>query len=133
MVVDDDDAIRAGVCESLERLGCRVIPAADGVEALESLRHEVPVPPCLILTDLNMPRLDGASLAKAVRAGDSHARTPIVSMTADPRSCPPTGVVAQLTKPFALGDCSRIVAGLCRGGPAQELVLEGEPRRSAFQ
>src|SRR5436190_2228167 len=58
MVVDDDDSIRESLSECLEDVGCEVVTAANGKQALEQLRSGAPSPG-LILLDLVMPELDG--------------------------------------------------------------------------
>jgi CheY-like chemotaxis protein len=79
LVVDDDASLRQFIAEALREEGYRVIPAADGQEALERLETELPA---LILLDWMMPRLDGASFAAERRRRHPEARIPIVVMSA---------------------------------------------------
>lgn len=63
LVAEDDPIIRMLLKALLERRGLRVLPAADGVEALELFQlHAEEV--SLVITDLNMPRLDGPGLVR---------------------------------------------------------------------
>jgi response regulator RpfG family c-di-GMP phosphodiesterase len=64
LVVDDDAAIRQVLCESLADLGYRSSPAADGRQALARIRSG----PCdLLISDIDMPGLDGLGLLREVR------------------------------------------------------------------
>jgi response regulator RpfG family c-di-GMP phosphodiesterase len=64
LVVDDDAAIRQVLCESLADLGYRSSAAADGREALARIRSA----PCdLLISDIDMPGLDGLGLLREVR------------------------------------------------------------------
>ncbi len=65
LVVDDDRSNLESVERILAREGYRVVTAADGAAALDLVRGK---PPNVLITDLMMPDLDGASLLKAVKA-----------------------------------------------------------------
>ena len=65
LVVDDDPVMRQVVVRRLERLGHVVIQAADGRQALETLRAE---PIDLVLTDLRMPEMGGSELLEHLKA-----------------------------------------------------------------
>jgi response regulator RpfG family c-di-GMP phosphodiesterase len=67
LVADDDAAVRKVLRTVLQELGFEVIEAINGAEALHIHRDERPE---LILSDLQMPRLDGIGLLRAVRAED---------------------------------------------------------------
>jgi hypothetical protein len=65
LVVDDEPAVRAVAARCLERGGFRVLQAPDGADALELVdRHG---PPQLVLSDLMMPGIGGAELARRLR------------------------------------------------------------------
>lgn len=74
MLVDDDDVAVEGVMRGIKKHGsrCNVVTAADGLEAIEILRGQHPEKqikmPYIVLLDLNMPRMDGFSFLKTVRA-----------------------------------------------------------------
>ena len=81
LVVDDDASVRTLYADALEESGHRVAIAIDGADALRRLREGSH--PCVVLTDLRMPRLDGFELSRAV-AHDPHlASIPIVVVTGD--------------------------------------------------
>ena len=66
LVVDDERSVRTLAQRVLERAGFRVLTAADGVEAVESVRqHEAAI--SIVLLDLMMPRLGGEQAMKAMR------------------------------------------------------------------
>ena len=111
LIVEDDPDLREALTASLENCGCCTAVAADGIDALERLQR---CPrPCLILVDLNMPRLDGGTLAVLLRGDERLRGVPIVSMSAgDGRLVPPL-VHSHLSKPFELSDLAALVRRFC--------------------
>ena len=79
LVVDDSMLIRHAVCRYLEERGFAVESATDGQEALELLQT---VLPDLIITDLIMPRMDGAEFITRLKAAPHTAKIPIVLLAA---------------------------------------------------
>jgi len=101
LVVDDSAAMRRHLAEALERLGVSSAEAADGAEAWRKLASGSYD---LIVTDINMPVLDGLKLIGLVRAGGPHQRTPVLVITtesaeADRRRATSLGANAYLVKP----------------------------------
>jgi len=96
LVVDDEPAIRETVATLLEEEGYRVRRAKDGVEALSTLAGDGID---LILADINMPRLDGATLVRKLRGRGN--RIPIVLMSAIYADVDLPGV-RFVPKPFAI-------------------------------
>ncbi|KQP20582.1 response regulator [Pseudorhodoferax sp. Leaf267] len=78
LVVDDSVTVRRVTQRLLQRAGYRVALAADGVQALEVLQAERPA---LVLSDIEMPRMDGFDLARTLRADTGWAGLPIVMIT----------------------------------------------------
>jgi signal transduction histidine kinase/serine phosphatase RsbU (regulator of sigma subunit)/CheY-like chemotaxis protein len=78
LVVDDNADMRDYVARLL-RPRFAVATAADGEEALEAIRHQVPD---LVVTDVMMPRLDGVGLLRAIRADTATARVPVIVLSA---------------------------------------------------
>ncbi len=76
LIVDDDPNLRNLLAEQLEADGCRVLTARDGEEALGRLRRGWPD---LIVIDMMMPRMDGLTLAREIKA---RADLPIIVLTA---------------------------------------------------
>ncbi|HEX2101222.1 MAG TPA: response regulator [Candidatus Synoicihabitans sp.] len=71
LIAEDEPIIRSLLKSLLERRGLRVLAASDGVEALE-LFHAHGEEIGLIITDLNMPRLDGPELLRRLTSGTRH-------------------------------------------------------------
>jgi two-component system chemotaxis response regulator CheY len=76
LAVDDSASMRQMVAFTLKGAGYNVIEAADGQEALEKARSQHVD---LVLTDQNMPRMDGITLVKQLRALHGFAGTPILT------------------------------------------------------
>jgi CheY-like chemotaxis protein len=103
LVVDDSPVVRDLISEALRAHGIRVIEASDGQEALERLAAHPSVE--LVVTDFEMPRLDGPGLIRALRGRTSPAarRIPavVVSMRgsdADKQAAMDAGADAYLVK-----------------------------------
>ncbi len=79
LVADDEPHIRRILQYLLEQEGYRVIMAADGQEALDALDR---VSPDLVLLDVMMPRMDGFSVLRSIRASLETARVPVIMLTA---------------------------------------------------
>ena len=83
LVVDDSLTMRKVLSRSLEREGFEVIVAKDGIDAMQVLLETTPD---AILTDIEMPRMDGFALARNIRDDARTANTPLImisSRTAD--------------------------------------------------
>lgn len=78
MVVDDSITVRRVSQRLLQREGYRVVTAADGLQALEKLQDEVP---CVVLSDIEMPRMDGFDLLRNIRAQAQFQQLPIIMIT----------------------------------------------------
>jgi CheY-like chemotaxis protein/HPt (histidine-containing phosphotransfer) domain-containing protein len=80
LVVDDSLTLRRLQEKVLERAGYRVTTANDGMQALEVLAEDAEIG--LLVTDVDMPELDGFGLVEAVRADGLRASMPVVIVTA---------------------------------------------------
>jgi two-component system chemotaxis response regulator CheY len=80
LAVDDSASMRQMVRYTLEGAGYEVIQAADGVEALDLAKGRGVD---LVLTDVNMPRMDGITLVKELRGLDSYKFTPMLVLTTE--------------------------------------------------
>lgn len=78
LVVDDSITVRRVTQRLLQREGYRVSLAADGLQALERLQQERPA---VVLSDIEMPRMDGFDLARNIRADAALAELPIIMIT----------------------------------------------------
>jgi two-component system chemotaxis response regulator CheY len=102
MTVDDSASVRQVVRITLAGAGYEVVEAVDGQDALAKLGQTAVH---LIVTDLNMPRLDGLGLIRAVRAGGPHRFTPIVMLTTESQDARKqegraAGATGWIVKPF---------------------------------
>ncbi len=78
LVVDDSITVRRVTQRLLQREGYRVALAADGLQALERLQDERP---SVVLSDIEMPRMDGFDLARNIRSDARLKDLPIVMIT----------------------------------------------------
>ncbi len=78
LVVDDSITVRRVTQRLLQRGGFRVTTANDGLHALERLQEEVPQ---VILSDIEMPRMDGFDLARNIRKDERLKDVPIIMIT----------------------------------------------------
>ena len=81
MVVDDSKTIRNLVAFVLKGEGFRVSTAEDGLDAIEKLYGLDPVD--LIVSDVNMPRMDGFTFIKTIRAQDAYKDIPIIVLSTE--------------------------------------------------
>jgi chemosensory pili system protein ChpA (sensor histidine kinase/response regulator) len=106
MVVDDSLTVRKITGRLLEREGYRVLAAKDGVDALELMKDALPA---VMLVDIEMPRMDGFDLTRAVRSDPGTRDIPIImisSRTAGKHrdQAVQLGVNAFLGKPYPEAD-----------------------------
>lgn len=79
LTVDDSKSIRQMVSFTLQEAGYQVIEAVDGQDALTKLSPQVK----LVLSDLNMPNIDGIGLIKEIRANSSYRFLPVIMLTTE--------------------------------------------------
>jgi two-component system, chemotaxis family, chemotaxis protein CheY len=80
LTVDDSRTMRDMLHVALSDAGYRVIQGGDGVEGLEILDREAID---VIITDINMPRLDGYGFIESIRRAPAHRATPILVLTTE--------------------------------------------------
>lgn len=104
LVVDDSPTVVKFVSFSLKSGGYNVVTACDGMDAIEkisNLSEDVD----LVITDLNMPNLDGYGLIETLRKNDQHRDTPIIILSSeegedDRQRGIQVGATSYLVKPF---------------------------------
>jgi two-component system cell cycle response regulator DivK len=79
LIVEDYEDTRQLMKYLVESYGYQVIEAANGLEAIETIKHHFPD---LILLDISMPIMDGLSATKAIRNFDGASQIPIIAITA---------------------------------------------------
>lgn len=115
MTVDDSKTMRDMVAFTLRGAGFQVTPAEDGKQALGLLATS---PVDVVITDLNMPVMDGVALIRALRADPKYRAVPILMLTtesdsnkkAEGRSAGATGWIV---KPFNPEKLVEIVNRVC--------------------
>ena len=113
MVVDDSLTVRRITGRLLEREGYRVITAKDGVDALEQLIDSTPA---VVLSDIEMPRMDGFDLVRNIRADARLRAVPVIMITsrlADKhrRYAEEVGANHYLGKPYQEEELLALLAG----------------------
>lgn len=102
MTVDDSASVRQMVSFTLKDAGYDVIEAADGNDALGKIDGRIPN---MVITDLNMPNLDGIGLIKALRTQSSCKFIPIIMLTTESQAerkmeGKAAGATGWIVKPF---------------------------------
>lgn len=102
MIVDDSASLRQVVSIALRGAGYEAIEARDGQDALGKLNGQKVH---LIVSDVNMPNMDGISFVKAVKALPAYRFTPIVMLTTESQAekkaqAQAAGAKAWVLKPF---------------------------------
>jgi two-component system, chemotaxis family, chemotaxis protein CheY len=104
LVVDDSPTVRKFVSTALHLLGYRVITACDGMEALEKM-------PCeaidVIITDLNMPDMDGFEFIRNLRSSPQYSVIPVIVLSSltdkeEKERATNLGAFSYLEKPFTV-------------------------------
>lgn len=106
LIVDDSQVFRASMKFFLERSGLSVVEAVDGMDGLRVLGtlDSGGIRPSMILTDVNMPRMDGITFVKEVKK-TAHRFTPILVLTTESQNeskmaGKAAGATGWLVKPF---------------------------------
>ncbi len=115
LTVDDSRTMRDMLLMALEPAGFRVVQAVDGMHGVEVLETETPD---VIITDINMPRMDGFGFLDAIRKDQRHRSTPVLVLTTESdaekknraRQAGATGWIVKPFNPDKLIDAIRRVA-----------------------
>ncbi len=111
LVVEDDPASRDVLCQLLRRVGCVVVEAGDGAEALQVCQGQAID---IVLTDLRMPNMDGLQLRDALAANTASQHWPVVAVTASSLAHEREdhlrrGFAEFLAKPYPFTDILRVL------------------------
>ncbi len=79
MTADDSRSVRQMVSFTLQQAGYNVVEAEDGKDAFAKLNEKVN----MVLTDLNMPNMDGLELIRAIRAEPHYKFMPVIMLTTE--------------------------------------------------
>ncbi|HET6375575.1 MAG TPA: response regulator [Methylocella sp.] len=115
LTVDDSRTMRDMLMLALSNAGYSVLQAVDGVDGLEVLQNAAPD---VIITDINMPRMDGFGFIEGVRGSARHRAVPILVLTTESdaakkdraRRAGATGWIVKPFDPVKLVDAIRRVA-----------------------
>ena len=113
LVVEDSPTMSQLIAFALKRIrGAKIVEASDGIEALKKIAVEKFN---LIITDINMPIMDGLKLISLIRENVQHKETPIIIITSDlseeQRKIGLTvGANAYLTKPIQPAELLKLVS-----------------------
>jgi DNA-binding response OmpR family regulator len=121
LLVDDDAALRRAIGRALHKAGHEVLEAPDGVEAMRLVKA---TPPDIVLTDINMPEMDGIEIV--LELGKSGRSVPIVAMSGGgllPKqlllgNADALGAAATIEKPFRLEELLETVDRVLRDAAA---------------
>lgn len=102
LIADDSASVRKFVSLSLKMMGYNIVSAVDGMDALEKLPAESVD---LVITDLNMPNMDGYKLIRNIRSYPEYQTLPIIILSSlsnndDIREGLDSGANSYLVKPF---------------------------------
>jgi len=116
LTVDDSPSIRQMIKLTLEPAGHAVIEADDGVQGFAKAQSNRPD---LVITDLNMPQMNGLELIRALRKQPSLTGLPIVFLTTESndalkQEAKSAGATGWITKPFKPEQLLAVVAKLVR-------------------
>jgi len=115
LIVDDSKAIRQSISFVLEQNEFGVLEAADGLEGLEKLENNTVD---LIITDINMPNLDGLGLIKKIRENNKYKFIPILVLTTESQKSVmeegrAAGATGWIVKPFSTDKLLAAVKRVC--------------------
>ncbi|MGH7776300.1 MAG: response regulator [Candidatus Dormibacterales bacterium] len=120
--MDDEEGPLAVLAAHLAGLGYRVATARDGREALRRMAAERPD---LVITDLQMPGLDGAGLCRRIKADPATSELPVLVVSGHQRIAEvarAAGADAWLAKPVSRGAVTRAARRLMGGPPGPALT-----------
>ena len=114
LTVDDSKSMRELLKLALSSQGFAVSQAVDGVHGLEVLREQAP--PDVIITDINMPRMNGFEFIEGVRSTDAYRTIPILVLTTESDAekkarARKAGATGWIVKPF---DAAKLVDAIRR-------------------
>jgi len=126
LIVDDSNSIRRMTSKIVEQAGCRAVTAINGADALELLANR-PAMPDLILSDVEMPTMDGWQLLDHIKTDIKLASLPVFMVTSlsseEARSkAARLGANGYFVKPFTVDDLMSVMSELAPNVPADGSV-----------
>ena len=121
LIVDDSQSIRAVIASVIEKeFGIVVHQCTDGIEALRLLPSQIFD---LIITDINMPQINGLELLQFLQANQAHRSTPVIIVSSDGQTRDQQrglslGAANYLVKPFSPAQLIDVVRPYLENTPA---------------
>ncbi|MCE3226849.1 MAG: putative response regulator receiver protein [Bacteroidetes bacterium] len=117
LVIDDSESIREVITVGLQSSGYNVIKGINGADGLEQLRQSQGID--LVITDLNMPVMDGISFVKEVRKDANYRFLPIIVLTTESQETKKqeareAGATAWIIKPFSKEKLVNVIKKIVR-------------------
>ena len=134
LLCDDEFHILRAAEIKLRRAGFDVVTASNGAEALELIEQHRPD---ILVTDYQMPRLDGIGLCERLRENPATATMPITMLTAkgyelsEAELTPTLSIAAIVPKPFSPRQLAETCTALLAGAPATTPVAAGAEARTS--
>lgn len=116
LMVDDSSTVRNEVCDFLKSNGLTVVPAIDGKDGLDKLRSDPSIR--LVISDVNMPNMDGLTMAEKIRGELNNAAVHVIMLTTENSPAmkergKAAGIKGWIVKPFngaaVLGTLKKLV------------------------
>jgi two-component system chemotaxis response regulator CheY len=116
LIVDDSVCMRRMVSDTVEQMGFTTLQAGNGQQALEVLADQ---PIDLVITDLNMPEMDGLQLIRCLREQSTYQYIPILMLTTESQDAVKqrgraAGATGWIVKPFNPERLQQLIARLVR-------------------
>jgi DNA-binding response OmpR family regulator len=121
LIIDDDAQVLEAIKDVLEIEGYVVRTAPDGASGIRSFDAD---PPDLVITDINMPDVEGIELIRHLARG--HRKVPVIAMSGDPvgtkflKAARLLGAVDTLLKPFSIAELrEKVAAAMGKSSPCE--------------
>ena len=131
LTIDNSKTIRDMLMLTLAEAGFEVLQAVDGQDGLDVLdKEQVDV----VITDINMPRMDGYEVIRHLRSNSAHKSMPILVLTTESEAekknlARAAGATGWMVKPF---DPERLIATINKVAPVSALIFEERRRWRAW-
>jgi len=135
LIADDEPEVLDLLRMMLEWEGYGVLDAADGLQALETARHQCPD---LILLDVRMPNMSGLHVLDKLQADPTTAGIPVIMLSVvttypEVRTALQRGAIAYLSKPFEFKEMAHLVERVLSTSQAARQVLREQALQNIGQ
>lgn len=118
LIIDDDPKVLEALTDTLSQTGYSIRTAVDGASGIRCFEAH---PPDLVITDINMPDVEGIELIR--RLARSNRRVPVIAISGDPvgsqflKAARLLGAVETLLKPFSAAELQQKIRAALAAGP----------------